>query len=201
MLTVLIIANYNTHRNNVIRHFQALHQVRAMKRRLVKHWGMKRTVLRAAAIVLAASHSRSRCTRRQPRMWMKPRIGLWFETEVMGWWEDDRWLSNFRMKKTSFFKLCNLLRGQMTPKANHVREPICLEARVAMCLYNLASCGEYRVTANQFGYHKTSVSTCILHICVHNMVNNRVGCCCCGLGHVAGCSVNKFQVITTALKY
>ena len=110
MLTVLIIANYNVHRNNIIKHFQALHRIRVMKGRLMAHWRTKRTALRATAVILAASHSRC-LTRRQPRMWMKPRLDLWFETEVMGWWEDDRWLSNFRMKKASFLKLCDLLRG------------------------------------------------------------------------------------------
>lgn len=140
MVTVLALANYNVYRTNLMRHLQALHQIRMMRRRLVANWGTKRMILRASAMVATASQSRRR---RQPRMWMKPRLGFWFETEVMGWWEDDRWLSNFRMKKASFFKLCDLLRGHMAPQTNHVREPICLEARIAMCLYNLASCGEY----------------------------------------------------------
>ena len=157
MLTFLMIATYKAHRSKTIRHLQALHRIRVMKRRLMSHWGTKRAILRAAVEVEAIS--RSRIPRREHRIWMKPRLSIWFETEVMGWWEDDRWLSNFRMKKASFFKLCDLLRGPMAPKPNHVRQPICLEARAAMCLYNLASCGEYRVTGNQFGRHKTSVST------------------------------------------
>ena len=110
MLTVLIMANYNMHRANLARHLQALRQVRAMKRRLVSSWGVKRTALRAALVVAAASCKKCR---KQPRMWMKPRLWLWFETEVMGWWEDDRWLSNFRMNKASF-KLCDPLRGHVT---------------------------------------------------------------------------------------
>ena len=63
MLTVLIIANYNVHRNNIIRHFQALHRIRVTKRRLMAQWVSKRTTLRAAAVVLAAS--RSRCQTRR----------------------------------------------------------------------------------------------------------------------------------------
>ena len=29
-------------------------------------------------------------------------LSLWFEVEVMGWWEEERWIQNFRMKKRSF---------------------------------------------------------------------------------------------------
>ena len=158
-LTLLALANYRVHRANVIRHTQALHRLRVIRRQLVTNMNMKKKIIHAAVMALTASQSKRR---RQPRMWKKPRLNLWFETEVMGWWEEDRWLTNFRMKKASFHKLCYLLKGHMTPQINHVREPICLEVRVAMCLYNLASCGEYRVTANQFGHHKTSVCICLL---------------------------------------
>ena len=73
-------------------------------------------------------------------------------------WGEDRWLENFRMTKGSFMKLVELVRYKMEPQPNAVREPISLEERVAMALYNLASNMEYRVTANQFGSHKSTVS-------------------------------------------
>ena len=101
--------------------------------------------------------------RNSPRLWKRPRLGMWFETEVMNWWENDRWIENFRMTKASFHKLCNLVKDKMAPRPNTVREPITLEARVAMCLYHLASSSEYRVTANQFGHSKSSVSILVFH--------------------------------------
>ena len=63
------------------------------------------------------------------------------------------------MTKRSFLKLVELVRYKMEPRPNAVREPITLEKRVAMALYNLASNMEYRVTANQFGSHKTTVGS------------------------------------------
>ena len=72
------------------------------------------------------------------------------------------------MSKTSFLKLVDLVRYKMEPKLNAVREPITLEKRVAMALYNLASNMEYRVTANQFGSHKTTVST-LWALIFHNL--------------------------------
>ncbi|XP_043213620.1 protein ANTAGONIST OF LIKE HETEROCHROMATIN PROTEIN 1-like [Amphibalanus amphitrite] len=100
------------------------------------------------------------------RRWMLPRLRKhWFEREVMQVWEDDRWRENFRMTKTSFLKLVDLVRYKMEPKPTAVREPIPLEKRVAMALYNLASNMEYRVTANQFGSHKTTVRKHLLGFC------------------------------------
>lgn len=97
----------------------------------------------------------SKRQKRRPKCWMKNRLGLWFELEAMDWWEEDRWVENFRMSKRSFRKLCDLLRS-LAPSENSVREPISLETRVAMGLYHLASCGELRLTSNQFGRGKTS---------------------------------------------
>ena len=89
---------------------------------------------------------------------MLPRGKRWFSHEVMTVWEDDRWLENFRMTKGSFLKLVNLVRRVMSPSLHSIREPIPLEERVGMALYNLCSSCEYRVTANQFGRHKSTVS-------------------------------------------
>ena len=58
MLTFLMIATYKAHRSKTIRHLQALHRIRVMKRRLMSHWGTKRAILRAAVEVEAISRSR-----------------------------------------------------------------------------------------------------------------------------------------------
>ena len=110
----------------------------------------RRTQRRLRAIALHLNK------RRERRCWMKDRLGLWFELEAMAWWEEDRWMENFRMSMRSFQKLCDLLRS-LAPSENTVRDPIPLETRIAMGLYHLASCGELRLTSNQFGRGKTSV--------------------------------------------
>ena len=134
------------HSMEELRRMQRRHRAEARRRRL-----LRRKIIRAACVILKKQ-------RNSPRVWKKPRLGMWFETEVMDWWEDDRWVENFRMTKVSFHKLCSLVKDKMTPRPDAVREPIPLEARVAMCLYHLASSSEYRVTSNQFGHSKTSVS-------------------------------------------
>lgn len=135
------------HSMEELRRMQRRHRAEARRRRL-----LRRKIIRAACAILKRQ-------RNSPRVWKKPRLGMWFETEVMNWWEDDRWVENFRMTKTSFHKLCNLVKDKMTPKLHAVRKPIPLEARLATRLYHLASSSEYRVTSNPFGHSKTSLST------------------------------------------
>ena len=139
-----------------VQRLRCQHRAEARQRKL-----FRRKIIRAACLILKKQ-------RNKPRMWKKPRLGLWFEMEVMNCWENDRWMENFRMTKTSFKKLCSLVKAQMEPKQNTVREVIPLEARVAMCLYHLASSSEYRVTANQFGHSKTSVSIYLENLNAYN---------------------------------
>jgi len=54
---------------------------------------------------------------------------------------------NLRMSKSSFFELCELLRpGQ----SMFLTVPVPLEKQVAICVYKLATCAEYRVIGDVF---------------------------------------------------
>ncbi|KAL7395855.1 hypothetical protein ABVT39_024490 [Epinephelus coioides] len=53
----------------------------------------------------------------------------------------------------------------MAPDEVTVRAPIPLTMRVAVVLYRLGSCGEYRLVANQFGIHKATVKENIYMFC------------------------------------
>lgn len=70
---------------------------------------------------------------------------------------DDDWRENFRMSRQNFCHLVAAVAQYMSPSDNCVRAPVPLDKRVAIALYKLASCGEYRIVANQFGVHKTIV--------------------------------------------
>lgn len=62
-------------------------------------------------------------------------------------------------------KLCDLVRVEMSPQEFTVRAPVPLEMRVAIALYKLGSCAEYRVIANQFGVHKSTVKKFVYLFC------------------------------------
>lgn len=76
-------------------------------------------------------------------------------------WDDKEWIDNFRVSKGSFMYICDRLRDYLKPADTlpnlRPREPVSVEKKVAMTLYFLSSCGEYRQTANFFGLHKSTV--------------------------------------------
>ena len=108
----------------------------------------------------AAVPQRSRRT-----VWMKSRNKVFWERDVLTMFDDEDWKANFRMTRRSFHKLCGIMEEIMKPAEVIVRAPIPLEMRVAIVLYKLASCAEYRVVANQFGVHKSTVKKMVYQFC------------------------------------
>lgn len=68
------------------------------------------------------------------------------------------------MSRHNFCHLVAAVAPFMSPCENYVRTPVPLDKRVAMALYKLASCGEYRIVANQFGVHKSTVKKFFLYV-------------------------------------
>ncbi|XP_036336157.1 protein ALP1-like [Rhagoletis pomonella] len=89
------------------------------------------------------------------------------------WWtlqqpeNDECYIEAFRMSKKSFLLLCEklecFLKNDCVPC---ITPPLAIEKQVAICLYKLASCGEYRVIGDVFGVHKSTV-----HKYFHLVVN------------------------------
>jgi len=67
------------------------------------------------------------------------------------------------MTHGTFEWLCDNLREELLPSLNQLetREPVSVEKQIAVCLYFLASCCEYRVVGNNFGIHKSTVWKCV----------------------------------------
>lgn len=100
---------------------------------------------------------------REREIWMKKRSIDWWQRIVSDHFKDEDWLETFRMRKATFFWLCNQLREKLVPNLNQIgtREPVSVEKQVAVYLYFLSSCCEYRVIGNNFGIHKATVWKCI----------------------------------------
>ncbi|KAL2098342.1 hypothetical protein ACEWY4_007549 [Coilia grayii] len=75
------------------------------------------------------------------------------------------------MGRVSFQRLCGIVEPFMTPEETSVRAPIPVPMRVSIALYKLGSCGEYRLVANQFGVHKSTVKKFVYLFC-RGMVDN-----------------------------
>lgn len=68
------------------------------------------------------------------------------------------------MKKSTFQYICEQLRPMLEPAEPLLkppRKPLSVEKKVAVALYYLASCCEYRVVGNVFGIHKSTVWKCL----------------------------------------
>lgn len=93
------------------------------------------------------------------RIWMKIRSYKFWESIVLNHYTDSEWLESFRMSKMSFLKLCDVLEDELRPKMQllKAREPLSVKKQVAIALYKVASCSEYRVIGNVFGVHKSTV--------------------------------------------
>ena len=98
------------------------------------------------------------------RIWVKPRSRQWW-TIVKESFDDDQWIENFRMTKETFSILCRELRPSLVSEATPVREPLDLDHKVAIAVYWLASCTEYRTVANLFGVGTSTVCKCVHSVC------------------------------------
>ncbi|KYM98832.1 Putative nuclease HARBI1, partial [Cyphomyrmex costatus] len=89
-----------------------------------------------------------------------------WESIVLNHYTESEWLESFRMSKISFLKLCDLLKDELQPKMQilKAREPVSVNKQIAITLYKLASCSEYRVVGNIFGVHKSTVKKCFYKV-------------------------------------
>ena len=93
--------------------------------------------------------------------WMKIRSQAWW-LHVLENYDDEDWIENFRVTRETFLFICNKLREKLQPEEIVIenlksREPVSVEKKVAMTLYFLSSCIEYRVVGNAFGVAKSTV--------------------------------------------
>ena len=98
-----------------------------------------------------------RLLRRRNRLcWIKPRSCDWWDNVVPMFTNED-WKQNFKVTKSTFDFICNRLDPYLKPNKNLIRPSTGTQKKVAIALYKLASCAEYRVVANQFGTHKSVI--------------------------------------------
>lgn len=143
------------------REFVGLMMFEVMKKRRAQEANLFRgcVSLRSMSIELPLPPTKSRT------VWMKVRSKDWWQRVVLLEFSDLEWKLNFRMSRRSFTRLCELVEGFMAPEEETVRNPIPLIMRVAIVLYKLGSCAEYRVVANQFGVHKSTVKKFVYMFC------------------------------------
>lgn len=110
------------------------------------------------------------------RIWMKERSDATWQ--ILRDADNDRWKEAFRINKSSFDFLCSRLETALKPKENAIstREHISADKQIAITLYKLASCCEYRVVGDAFGAHKSTVHKIVYRVlnCIVNELSGEM---------------------------
>ncbi|XP_063003354.1 uncharacterized protein LOC134413155 [Elgaria multicarinata webbii] len=160
-MLILLLSEYQRLRAQVAARRQQL-------REQLGRWLLRRSKLRAALCrtrlaMLAAYGDYVRETRR--RFWVRPRSKDWWENFVLKEWDDEQWLSHFRMSRGTFFEIVEELRPHLDRRLTVMRRPIPVEKRLAITLWRLATPCVYRTTAEQFGVGCSTAAQIVLEVC------------------------------------
>ncbi len=98
----------------------------------------------------------------QPRsvertIWSKPRSQNWWDLIVEKTFDDNEWVNNFRLSKSTFNFLCDELRPYLQKENTRFRQAISVRKRIAVALWRLATNSDYRTIGHLFGISKASV--------------------------------------------
>ena len=101
------------------------------------------------------------------RLWQRPgRTKVWWNSFLNATVVANEWRENFRMTRNTFMTLTEQLRPFLEKRTTAMREPISVEAQLAITLYYLRDEGRFRKVANSFGVGKSSVSIIIRDVCL-----------------------------------
>lgn len=87
----------------------------------------------------------------------------WWNDVVLKTFTKEDWVENFRVSKHTFHYLCAQLSPLIKRRDTGLRKAICVEHRLAITLWCLATCGEYRTIGHLFG-----VARCTVCVIVHD---------------------------------
>uniref|UniRef100_K7FNQ2 DDE Tnp4 domain-containing protein n=2 Tax=Pelodiscus sinensis TaxID=13735 RepID=K7FNQ2_PELSI len=112
------------------------------------------------------------------RVWRFDTSSDWWDRLVMEIWDDQDWLRNFRMRKTTFQELCTWLAPALQRQDTHLRPAIPLEKRVAIALWKLATPDSYRSVGHQFGVGRSTVGAVLMEVvrAINSELLNRLIC-------------------------
>nr|XP_056719588.1 putative nuclease HARBI1 [Euleptes europaea] len=105
------------------------------------------------------------CLLRERRLWSKARSSAFWETvraKAFSPWE---WVENFRVAPGTFDYLCAQLRNAIQRRDTNMRRAIPADVRLAMTLWRLGACTEYRAVEQLFGVSRSTVCKILRDVC------------------------------------
>ncbi|XP_075753923.1 uncharacterized protein LOC142818427 isoform X2 [Pelodiscus sinensis] len=89
----------------------------------------------------------------------------WWDRLVLGQWDDQQWLRNFRMRKRMFLELCAWLAPALQRATTRLQAPIPVDKRVTIALWKLATRDSYHLVAQQFRVGRSTVGVVVMESC------------------------------------
>lgn len=99
--------------------------------------------------------------------WVEPTRGqgYFWEHTISSWREDRLWIANFRMKKSTFYFICEQLSPVLEKQHTRFRMSIPVEKRIAICLWHLATGEDLRSLGWRFDVAKSTSCEIINDVC------------------------------------
>ena len=88
-----------------------------------------------------------------------------FWDHIVQTFSEDEWKENFRISRETFAYLCNKLRSKIQRKDTCMRMAVTVEHRLAITLWCLATCCEYRTIGHLFGLARSTVCVIVHDTC------------------------------------
>ena len=90
--------------------------------------------------------------------WVKPRSTAWFSRFLLDQYDDDRWVSMFRMTKPTVYNLATLLKPAIEKKNTKYRLAILVLVRIACTLFKLTHGCSLFICSEMFAIGRSTVS-------------------------------------------
>ena len=92
------------------------------------------------------------------RVWVLQRDQFMFEELLAGNLPEETWHQNFHVSKKTFFKICDIVRHELSRQDTNMRPSVSLEKRVAVALNRLATGSCYTACGVSFGLPKSTAN-------------------------------------------
>ena len=92
------------------------------------------------------------------RVWVLQRDQFMFEELLAGNLPEETWHQNFHVSKKTFFKICDIVRNELSRQDTNMRPSVSLEKRVAVALNRLATGSCYTACGVSFGLPKSTAN-------------------------------------------
>lgn len=92
------------------------------------------------------------------RVWVLRRDQFMFEELLAGNLPEETWHQNFHVSKKTFFKICDIVRSELSRQDTNMRPSVSLEKRVAVALNRLATGSCYTACGIGFGLPKSTAN-------------------------------------------